>query len=156
MLGATFVQIPQLLVELRQILEISIDRSETDIGDVVTRLESVHHQLTDDAALYFRGVGPVQRTFDVVDDFVDLIAGDGPLRRGHGDAREKLPAIVWLDLAVALLHLQRALLDVLVSRVPPPALQAFATSAHGAALATRARIDYPVLHVTTERTSHGS
>src|SRR5690606_5833351 len=147
-------------VELLEVLEVPVDRGETDVRNVVERLQPVHDELTDLAARDLVAARARDCILDVVHEGLDLAAADRPLRARDPDRIDDLAPVVRLRGAVALRDLQAPLLDVLVGRKAAPAVDALATPSHGAPLLTRARVDDPVLqavavgaaHLSAERT----
>src|SRR3954468_18013245 len=127
-------QLAQFLGELLHVGEVAVHAGVAHVGDLVAHLHPRHHHLADLAAADLAGLAPVQLALDVLDDGLDLGGGDGALGAGHLDAAQQLAVLERLGFAVALHHLQRALLDVLVGGEAPAAAQALAPAPHRAPL----------------------
>src|SRR3989442_12435199 len=92
--------------------------------------------------------------FDLDDDVVDRLAAARPLLARLEDRPAELLPIERLAPTVALDHVRQHVLDVLVGRVPPVALEAFAPAPDELAVSPHARIDDPIFRVAAERTLH--
>ena len=80
-------------VEVARLAEIAIDRGEADIGDVVERLQPLHHEFADPLG---RNVGvalALELAHDAVDHALDALGCDGALAQRDLDRAHELVAI---------------------------------------------------------------
>src|SRR6185503_6331907 len=96
----------------------------------------------------------VQLGLDVGDDVVDRLDGDRALLAGLEQRAAQLLAIERLPAPIALDHVRQHVLDVLVGRVAPMALETLAPAADELAVTTDPRVDDAILGVAAERASH--
>src|SRR5690606_17098995 len=92
----------------------------------------------------------------LLDHLIDGRGWDRPLRCGDLDTLQELAAIVRLDLARTLHHLQRPLLDVFVGGETAAATDTLAAAPYRPPLPAGAGIDDAILQVVTEGAPHGS
>src|SRR5439155_23722768 len=96
----------------------------------------------------------VEAGLDVGDDVVDLRHADLSLRARFVEGGAQLVAVEFLAGPVALHHIERHVLDVLVGRVAAAALEALATAPDELAVPPHARVHHPVFRVAAERALH--
>src|ERR1043166_6792873 len=144
----------QLLHELGHVLELQVDRSEADVGDLFEFLQAAHDHLAD----LRRRALPLRRLLHVlldgVDDAVELRGRDGPFLAGAQQPGHHLVAVERLAPPVLLDDHVGDFVNALVGREPPLALQALAAAANRVALARLARVNDLVFKVTAEGASH--
>src|SRR5439155_6775974 len=78
--------------------EVLIDAGEADVGDVIDRLETVHHRLADLCRRDFVAAG-LQLALDRVDQAADPLRADVALPACNSDRAGKFVADEWLALA---------------------------------------------------------
>src|SRR5256885_5093138 len=103
------------LREVTRLAEVFVDGGEADVGDMVERLEAVHHRLADLACLHFVAAG-FELALDRGDQAVDPLGRNIALAAGNGDRPGKLVAIERLACAILLDHPEIAQLDPLACR----------------------------------------
>ena len=89
--------------EAVDVLELAIDRRETDVGHLVERLEALHDQLTDLAGADLTFEGVLHDLLDLADGLFQIRHADRTLLAGAHHAAQDLVAIERLA-AVILLH----------------------------------------------------
>jgi hypothetical protein len=140
--------------ELRHVLELSIDRGEAHVCDLVDPVKMAHHGFADHSTRDF-GLPELLHSFldpvrDVFEDrnrnralFTSLLE---PLQ--NFGAIKRLPSTVFLD------HDRQDFLDALVGGVSPAATEAFAPTANQKPVAVHAGVHDLVLLLAAERTPH--
>src|SRR2546430_6397800 len=88
------------------------------------------------------------------DDVVDRLDADRPFLARFQDRRAELLAVEGLAPAVPLDDVRQDVLDVLVGRVPPVALEALAPASDELAVTPDPRVDHPIFRVTAKRAFH--
>src|SRR5437879_8972206 len=143
-----------LFDELADVLELAIDRGESDIGDRVEALEMVHDDPSELLAADLL-LGPlVELSLDLDDDVVDGLNSDRPLLARLQDGATELLAVERLAAPVPLDHVRQHVLDVLVGRVPAVALETLAPAPDELPVPAHPRVDDPILRVTAKRALH--
>src|SRR5690606_30521302 len=82
--------------------EITVDRSEADVGDLVESRERIHHHLTDHLARNLGVTGALQSPDNAVHDALEAFLVDGALLRGDLHGAEQLVTVEGLALAIRL------------------------------------------------------
>src|SRR2546423_14780933 len=114
------------LREAVDVLERAVDRRETDVRDLIERLELGQHALADVARYNLRDAELADLALDVERERRHLIARYRPLRERRDQAVLDLVAIERLAPAVGLDHHRHRLFDPLVRGEPPRARFALA------------------------------
>ena len=147
-------ELAQLGDERVDILELAVDRSETDIGHIVDLLETFHDQLAD----LSRTDLPLHLVLEYLLDLTDHIfqggVGDRALFAGADQTGHDLVAVKTLTAAVLFDYHKRQTLHSLVSSKTLFTGQAFPAAADACTLLSRAGINDFAFRVGTERTSH--
>ena len=147
-------QSPQLLQKFGGILELSIHRRESNIGDFIGLSQFIHDHLTDVFCADLAIRKTVDLRFDVLGHGLDLVRGDRTFVAGNPDAVEKLLAGKRLPSAVGLDNGERGLLHVFIGRKPPGTGETFPPPAYRPALPAGSGIDDLILQGSTVWTSH--
>src|SRR5690606_26000793 len=147
-------QLPQLLEERVDVLEVAVDGRESHIRHVVPTLQALHHHLPDRAALDLVLPEPAQLILDLVDHRLDLGLRDRTLHARQAQRSQQLAAVVRLRRAIPFEDDERPLLHVLVGREAAAAAQAFPTTAHRAPLTAGPRVDDAVFRLVAVWTTH--
>src|SRR5262249_45861976 len=148
------LQALHLFDELADVFELPVDRRESHVGDRIEPLQVLHDDPSELLAAYLF-LGPlVELSLDVHDDVVDGLDSYRSLLARVEDRAAELLSIERLAPPVALDHVGQDVLDVLVGRVAPVALEALAAAPDELALAPYPRVDDPVLRVAAERAFH--
>src|SRR5205807_839208 len=143
-----------LVDELADVLELPVDRSEAHVGHGVELLEVLHHDLPELLARDLLLGAIVELRLDLANDVVDRLDADRPLLARFQNRGAELLAVEGLAPAVPLDDVRQDILDVLVGRVPPVALEALTPAPDELALAPDPRVDDPILRVTAKRAFH--
>src|SRR5262245_19056624 len=79
--------VTQHIAEVLRVLEVLIDRSKADVGDLVQPVQLAHHHLADAARSDLALAKAEQFLSDAVDRGIDIVGGYGPfvLRAGKTD-----------------------------------------------------------------------
>ena len=145
-----------LFHELVDVLELPVHRGEPHVRDLVQIVEAAHDQLSD----LGRGDLPVgllgQPAFDVVHDLFELRHAHRSFLDGLGEPAHQLVAIEGLAPPVLLHDHEVDLLDPLVGREAPVALQALPAAADDVAVLAFAGVHHFLRHGATVRAAHSS
>src|SRR6266403_125725 len=153
-LRAIFQQIFQLGHEFFDVLEVQIDRSEPDIGDLVEFLDSVHQEFADLAGLTLALGRFMDKTLDFVDQGFELCRGDRPLLAGFQQPLQNFLAVEALPASVLLDDHVRDFVDAFVRGETAAAFQTFPAAANQVPDSALARVDNFVVREGTERALH--
>jgi hypothetical protein len=74
-----FTKVFHEVLEVLGLSEVSVDGSETNIGDLVQLRQLIHGHLTDNLGRYLRLAQRLQAPLDTIDDTFDTIIVDRPL-----------------------------------------------------------------------------
>src|SRR5262245_43966390 len=143
-----------LVHELRDVLELPIDRGEADVGHLVELLQMLHDQIAqlEGRDLLLRPL--VQPRLDVGDDVVHGLHAYGSLLTRLQNGAAELLAVEGLAPPIALDDAREHVLDVLVRGVAAVALEAGAPAPDELPLTADAGIDHPILAVAAEGALH--
>src|SRR5688572_14866569 len=144
----------ELAQELVHVLELSVDRREADVGDLVELAEAVHDARSDVGRRHLTLLGVVQMSFDLIHDCVELSGRNRPLLARLHEPGAKLPSIETFPPAVLLDDHVRDFLDRLIGRETATAGFAFPSPADHLSLAALARVHHAIIHRAAERTFH--
>src|SRR6185312_14313270 len=141
------------LGEVPRFGEILVDARETNVGDVVERLEAIHHRFADLGALHLIALG-FQPTLDAGDHAVDLVRGDIALARSVADRAGELVAVERLSLTVLLDDRQVAKLDAFKGGEAGAAGLTLPASSDRRPILARAAVLYLAVFMGAERAAH--
>src|SRR6202043_874389 len=144
----------ELAHEFVDILEGSIDRGETHIGNLIDAVKLVHHRAADKFARHFLAAEFRGSGLDAVRDLFNCFHRDRPLFAGALDTRDDLEAIIRLAAAVLLDHHRSGFFDALVSGEAPFAGSAHAPAPDGRAITRHAGVNDAVAAMAAEGTTH--
>jgi hypothetical protein len=106
-----FQQVFQLIHELVDILELAVDGSEADVGDLVDTVQSLHNRLTDTSGINLFFTAFLKAELQAINDLFDGLNGNGTflartLNAGNNFlALEHLPpAVLFYDQGKGFLH----------------------------------------------------
>src|SRR3970040_87072 len=150
------LQALNFLLELGHVLEASIDRSESHIGDLVEAAQFFHDEIADVPAVDLALAHGLEAVGDSLDRLFDLIARHGTLRERAHDAVTELLVIERLTPGGALDHRRHHELGRLEGREAFLARETLAPATHEAPFAREPRIDDFRVGVIAERTIHRS
>src|SRR5262245_11858035 len=144
----------QLFHKSVDIFESSIHRGESDIGDRIEIAQTVHDHRAESLRrdLPFDGVG--HRGLDRIGHALQFRLRNRPFATGDLQTAHQLTAVVRLSPLIALHHLKRRQLDLLVAREPALAARTLAATADDISLTPFARVDHAILEIPAERASH--
>jgi hypothetical protein len=143
-----------LVDELGDVLELAVDGGEADVRDLVDAAQGVHHELPDLLRRHLAVELAVERVLDLRRDLLERVDGDGPLLAGLHETEQDLAPLEGHPRPVLLHDPERRLLDLLVGRVAPLALEALASTTDDEAVPRGPRIDHPVPIGLAERAPH--
>ena len=127
-------------VEIADLAEIAIDRGEAHIGDLVERLQALHHQFADLRALDLALAGALELAHDAIDHALDALRIDRALAQGDLQRAHQLVAIEGHAAARFLDHDQLAQLHALESGETPAAIGTDAAAADRGRILGRTRV----------------
>ena len=147
-------EILQFIHELLDILELSIDRGEADIGYPIQPVEFLHHSLPDFGTLHLSIPFFLKIKLDAVDNLLNHVDADRPLFAGLFQAIEDFDAIESLSSSILFDHQWKGILGPLAcgksllttETLPPPP--------NGLLILPEAGIDDFTLRVTAKRAFH--
>ena len=131
-------QLVQLVQKRVDVLELPVNRCETDVGHLVDVLEPLHHHLADAGGGNLGLQRILKLHLDGGHHRIHLAAGHKPLVAGADDAVEHLVAVEALAGFVLLHHRDRNRLDGLVGGEPLLTVQTFAAAPDGRTVRGRA------------------
>ncbi len=146
------MELAHLALEIGEVLEALVDRSEAQVGDVVEPAEPLEHGHPDPVARDLAADCP-QLLFDVGDQPVDrgVVEASG---RGALDPGTELRRQERFGRARPLADDEGRFFDPLIGREPATARQAFAPTTNGHRLRRLARVDHLVVVRPAVRTAH--
>lgn len=147
-------ELRDLIDERADVLELTVDRSEADIGDFVDVLEFFHGELADLPGGDFLLEGVLQLGFDVGNGFFDDFDRDRTFLTGAQQAVEQLDAVETLASAVFLDDDQRDGLDDLIGRKAFATLRAFPATTDAFAFVSGAGVDNFAVFTAAVRAFH--
>src|SRR5271170_1295671 len=145
---------PDKIAEILGLAKVAVDRSETDVGDLVETGERLHDETADHIAWNIGFARALQLTHQRVDDALDPIRLDRPLAQGDVDRSGELVPVEGLALPVLFDDGQFPQLHALEGREASRAIRAEAPTADRASIIGRPRIlDLSVVG-SAKRTAH--
>src|SRR6266852_4640085 len=147
-------QVFELVHELVDILEGTVDRGEAHIRDLVDAMQFVHYGTADERTRDFLAAALRYRRFDSVDYLLNRLHRDRPLLACLLDPGDYLGAVEGLAPVVLLDHHRRRFLDALIRREAPLARRAHSPAADSRAVPRHPRIDDAVATMAAEGASH--
>src|SRR5256884_5436000 len=130
----------ELVVERVDVLETRVDDLEAEIREGVALGKALEHHLADPSRGNLRGAALFDASLQVVDESIDVLAGERP-RRSLADRARELASVELLAAAVALQDLDPGGLASLEGGEPLLAAIADAASADGVAVIGLAGVD---------------
>src|SRR5688500_5653919 len=147
-------QILELGHEFANVAEVTIDRGEPDVGDLVQHPELVHHERANLLGAHLALGFLLQRRLDPVSDRLERSDADGPLLTRFEQPGQQLLPLEPFAAAVLLDHHVGDLVDPLVTGEPAPAAEALAAPADDLPLLALAGIHHFVAEVRAVWTLH--
>ena len=144
----------QFLDEIRNIIELPIDRGEANVSDLVKVLQMLHDDLTDLLGGHFGLRAVADLMLDLCHKICDLLHRDVALITGAYDARQQLVAAERLTAAIAFDDHERQTFHHLIRRKSPAALSALTAATDGHSLLCRTRINDTAVRFFAKRASH--
>src|SRR5690606_27916668 len=136
--------------------EILVHGRKTDVGDVVERLQPLHHQVADVMRLDVRFAGAFELTHDAADHALDALRLDGALAHGDLDRAHQLLPVEGHAPSVAFDHRQLAQLHPLEGREATAARGADPPAANRGVVLRRAGVLHLSVVAGAIGTPHGS
>ena len=154
--GLLFVQqLIQLIHKGADVLELAIDGSEADIGNLIYALQLIHDQLADLSRGNFPFHLVLQCLLDLAGDLLQRSHGNGTLFTGLQHAAQQLALVKGLAAAVTLDDHQRKTFHDLIGGEALVTLQTFAAAANAAALLSGTGVYNFAFQMGTIGTFHG-
>src|SRR4051812_11049546 len=139
--------------EIARLAEVLVDAGEANVGDVIERLEAIHHGLADLACIDLIPAG-FELALDRGDEPVEALGRNIALAAGDREGPGQLLAVERLALAVLLDHRQVAQLDALKGRETRAAGFALAPPANRCAILARPAVFHLAVFVRAEWAAH--
>jgi hypothetical protein len=143
----------ELGLELADVVELPVDRSEADVGDAVELLQAPEGKLTNPLGLRRSTLG-AQLGDDPIDEQVELLSLERSLDRRSLETGDQLAPVKGLAGAVSLSDVERPLVVALVGREPPLASGAATPAAHGVLRLREPGVDHTGIGLAAEGTTH--
>ena len=149
------LQLFKLPHECFKILEFSVDRSKTNVRNVVQAFELIHDQNTDMLGRNFPVQGILQLALDFRSDLLHLSCRDGAFIAGFDDARKQFAFVKHLTGSILFDDDQGQTFHHLIGGKSFLTGNTFASAANAAASLCGAGIDDYALRISANRTLHG-
>src|SRR5207302_3862886 len=147
-------QLVDLVFDLLQVHEGTVDGGKPDVGDFIEAAQLVHHQLAHLARRNLHLSAGSELSLDLVHHALDGAGRDFTFGRGFHQAAEQFLAVEVLAPAILLHDIQRHRLDAFVGGEPLRALQALATPADRLPGVGVPGVDHLEVDMTTIGTLH--
>jgi hypothetical protein len=148
------LKIVKLLLKTRNISEGAVDRSETDIRNMVGTREVFHDDLPDEVRGDLAAAFDLDVAFDLGDELFELVLGDRALLVGLANAGFQLGTAVGFFSAVSFDDRQVQNLDFFIGGEAETAFQAFATASDGGTVVDKAGVSDFRVHVVARGAFH--
>src|SRR5205807_9728318 len=145
---------PDKIAEILRLTKIAVDRSETDVGDLVETGERLHDEAADRIARNISFARTLELTHQRVDDALDPIRLDRPLAQGDVNRTGELVPVEGLTLPVLFDNGQFPQLHALEGGEAGRAVRAEAPAPDRAAIIGRPRILDLRIVGSAKRTAH--
>lgn len=149
-------EVLELVEESVHVLELSVDRSKSDVRNLVKLLELVHDKIADEGTGNFLGIERKDLSLDAVDHVRDLLKGDRTLTDSKHDASLDLGSVVGFTGVILLDDEHRDGLYFLVCSESLVANVALSPASDGTPVVRRSRIDDSRVFISAKRTLHTS